>query len=154
MRIYLITNTVNGKQYVGQTQHSIDYRWKFHCYASRKAKNNRFHNALRKYDPKCFNIEVLEDIENIELLNEREIYWIAYYDTCNNGYNSNHGGGQNLSLAPESRESISNSLKNNYKNGYIHPRGMLGKIPWNKGKTTPEHVRNKQSISASKRWAK
>jgi len=50
---------------------------------------------MRKYGVECWNIEILEVVIDINLLNEREQYWIAYYDTMNNGYNMNTGGGQN-----------------------------------------------------------
>jgi hypothetical protein len=48
--------------------------------------------AIRHYGPDSFTFEVLEEVINIEDLNVREIYWIAYYNTYNDGYNETLGG--------------------------------------------------------------
>lgn len=55
-------------------------------------------NARRKYGPSSFTYEILERVEcdtlesRSALLNEREVYWISYYDTYKHGYNSTTGG--------------------------------------------------------------
>lgn len=47
---------------------------------------------MRLYGLEHFMIEPIEkDIPN-EQLNEREQYWISYYDSFHNGYNSTIGG--------------------------------------------------------------
>ena len=59
----------------------------------------RIENARKKYGPENFSYEVLEEIicdteeELASRLNEREIYWIAEFDSFNNGYNNSIGGG-------------------------------------------------------------
>lgn len=59
----------------------------------------RIENARNKYGPENFGYEVLETIvcdteeELATKLNEREIFWIAEYDSYNNGYNNSIGGG-------------------------------------------------------------
>lgn len=79
-RVYLIENQVNGKKYVGKTYLTIEQRWLMHKKDSyRKAYENRpLYNAMRKYGIKNFSISLIEECENIE---EREKFWIAYYDT-------------------------------------------------------------------------
>lgn len=47
--------------------------------------------AIHKYGKSKFHISLLEEV-SIEELNEREKYWIAYYDSYNNGYNLTLGG--------------------------------------------------------------
>lgn len=47
--------------------------------------------AIHKYGKDKFRISLLEEVP-IEKLNEREKYWIAYYDSYNNGYNLTLGG--------------------------------------------------------------
>ena len=49
--------------------------------------------AIKKYGKDAFTFEILEECTP-EQLNERESYWIKYYDTINNGYNCSEGGDQ------------------------------------------------------------
>lgn len=92
--IYKITNKVNGKSYIGQTRYTIEFRWNQHQH---KKDNTYFHNAIHKYGVENFNIEILEKC-NIEDLDSREIFYIAKFDTFNNGYNLTIGGGGNRRL--------------------------------------------------------
>lgn len=95
MLIYKATNKTNGKTYVGQTTNSLKKRFDSHL---RTARSNRkpttaFHNALLKYGPDDFDVEVIEECPNSEVLNERERYWIASLNTqCPSGYNIEPGG--------------------------------------------------------------
>ena len=88
--IYKITNDINDKVYIGQTQNSIGVRWSMHKQHS-KTLNTVLYRAMRKYGLEHFSIIEIEECDN-DLLNEREIYWISYYDSYNNGYNMNPGG--------------------------------------------------------------
>jgi group I intron endonuclease len=93
MIIYKITNKINDKSYIGQTIQNLNKRWKNHCYdALKKLDKFKFYNAIRKYGKDCWSLEIIEEVDNEVLLNEREYYWIAYYDTFKNGYNSTSGG--------------------------------------------------------------
>lgn len=92
--IYKITNTVNNKSYIGQTRQSIQFRWNQH---TSKKDNTYFHNAIQKYGKDNFTIEILEEC-NVEVLNEREIYYISKFDTFKNGYNLTIGGDGNKKL--------------------------------------------------------
>lgn len=90
--IYLITNKVNGKQYVGQTSSTIEDRWKKHL---DNAKNNPskqiITQAISKYGKENFEIEELARVK-VEDLNDIEIFFIKKYDTFQNGYNMTIGG--------------------------------------------------------------
>ena len=58
---------------------------------------------MREYGLENFSFDVIEECLEDEL-NEREIYWIKYYDTYYNGYNRTLGGtGRNLDIAQEAR---------------------------------------------------
>ena len=92
----MIRNKINDKKYIGQ---SIDiwYRYRNHLsesyntQANKKAYDMAIHKAIRKYGENNFELIVIEECAQ-ESLNEREIYWIEYYDTYNNGYNQTIGG--------------------------------------------------------------
>ena len=91
--IYKITNDINNKVYIGQTINTIDYRFKNHINDAISNQNtqNKFHNAIKKLGAEHFKTEQIEECPN-EKLNEREQYWIKFYDSVNNGYNTTWGG--------------------------------------------------------------
>ena len=93
--IYLITNRVNQKKYVGQTRTTIKERYKKHIKTSRTS-NRHLYCAMRKYGIENFIIEELEYVENDNQLDIREQYWISYYNSYYNGYNETKGGSGNL----------------------------------------------------------
>lgn len=71
--IYLITNEVNGKTYVGKTK-NLHKRWRMHKYAvNRISLNNYLYKAIRKYGIENFTIKLIDDDNS----SEKEIYWIA-----------------------------------------------------------------------------
>lgn len=93
--IYIITNNVNGKCYIGQSI-NIKKRWNKHkndafC-ATSPAYNYPLYMAFRKYGVENFKFEVLEECKKQEL-EEKEIFYIAKYKSDGeNGYNQNKGG--------------------------------------------------------------
>lgn len=90
--IYKITNTENGKMYIGQTKQRLCDRWADHKKNFFTLQDNMaIHKAMHKYGKSSFVLEEIEKCDN-DLLDEREIYWIAFYDTYHNGYNSTPGG--------------------------------------------------------------
>ena len=91
--IYKITNTINGKSYIGQTIQNIKERFYQHCATkcSKAVSNMAIHRAIKKYGKSNFTVEVIEEIDFANL-NDRERYWIKYYNSYNNGYNSTKGG--------------------------------------------------------------
>ena len=97
--IYKITNKVNGKSYIGQTIQNVKERFYQHCATkcSQAILNMVIHKAITKYGKSNFTIEVIEEVESANL-NDRERYWIRYYDSYNNGYNSTEGGQDGIKL--------------------------------------------------------
>jgi group I intron endonuclease len=108
MIIYRITNNITTKSYVGQTISSLENRWKSHLIQSKRT-NYKFHNAIRKYGPEAWTLDVLEEINDINILNDREIYWIAYYNTFYDGYNLTSGGEARKIVSEEIKEKIRQS---------------------------------------------
>ena len=92
--IYKVTNTVNGKMYIGQTRRTIEQRWKQHVYSSFSDSTfdkGPFHLAIKKYGIEAFIVEQVEKCRD-EDLNSRETYWIRHFNTLDNGYNITIGG--------------------------------------------------------------
>lgn len=92
-RIYIIRNTINSKVYIGQTKVSLKLRFQNHLSAARNNKDYVIGKAIRKYGEENFYIELLEEC-TIEELNDREKYWISYFNSTDNkfGYNMSIGG--------------------------------------------------------------
>lgn len=91
--IYKITNTINSKSYIGQTIQNVKERFYQHCATkcSKAVSNMAIHRAIKKYGKSNFTVEVIEEIDSANL-NDSERYWIKYYNSYNNGYNSTKGG--------------------------------------------------------------
>lgn len=90
--IYKITNRVNNKVYIGQTHFTIEHRFKQHIKNFNiEHRKQPLYKAFAKYGLENFYVEKLEEVE-CEKLNEREIYWIAYYNSFKEGYNATLGG--------------------------------------------------------------
>lgn len=92
--IYSITNKINGKRYIGQSininRRFIEHKndpFNINC----KDYDMAIYRAIRKYGLDNFNFEILEQCDKSEL-NDKEIYWIDYYNSYNNGYNCTRGG--------------------------------------------------------------
>ena len=89
MIIYKITNLINGKIYIGQTQKTLEERMQGH-----KHGKILIDDEIKKYGIENFSYEVVEKCQTIDELNEREKFWIEKLN-CKypNGYNVDDGGG-------------------------------------------------------------
>ena len=133
--IYLITNKVNGKKYIGQSV-DVERRFSEHLRSGQPDKyvhkNERdigtpIHLAMQKYGIENFSLTILEECLKDEL-NEKERYWISYYKSNEKqfGYNISSGGQESFGLKGESHsqaklsqkdvDTIKNLLKNSDKN--------------------------------------
>lgn len=91
--IYKYQNSINQKIYIGKAQ-DIAQRVRDHRYNASNPKRDNcvFHKALRKYGEENFIFEIVEECDK-SILDEREQYWIAYYNSqLPNGYNMTSGG--------------------------------------------------------------
>ena len=95
--IYAYKKKSNNKiVYVGQTT-NLKVRHKTHIqydpYRPTVAEYNYpLSRGIRKYGPQEYELVILEENLPKEQLNNREKYWIQYYDTYFNGYNQSTGG--------------------------------------------------------------
>ena len=113
--IYKITNILNNKNYIGQSI-NIEKRWKQHiCKGINNSSEGKLYPAMFQDGIENFSFNVIESFENIdkEKLDDREKYWISYYDSFHNGYNSTRGGsGSNMRIYDE------DSIKSLWDEGY------------------------------------
>ena len=140
--IYKITNTINGKEYIGFTIHTIEERWRQHCWTNR-GRNCPMQSAIRKYGKDMFTHQTLYENENDEwMLKVAESFFIQLYGTKKNGYNCTDGGEGTLGYAftEEQKKNCSDGQKASPYKGL----SFLGK------KHTKE-ARDKISESAKKR---
>ena len=91
--IYKFTCKITGKSYIGQTT-TLRFKERIRRHEIDKI-NTHFYRARDLHGWDSFELSIIENNISLDvpnLLNEREIYWIDYYDTFNNGYNSTRGG--------------------------------------------------------------
>ena len=142
--IYLWTNLVNGKHYVGQTQNFYSRMYQYN-----KTHGNKYlKNAISKYTLENFEIEVLEktDIENLD---SREQYWLDYYCSYerDKGYNICQFASttRGYKHTPETREILSQKRKEN-------PVSLAGENNPMYGKTHTEEWRKNHSDWLKNKW--
>lgn len=111
--IYKITNLSNSKVYVGQSV-NLNNRIYTHKYS---LENNNHYNSLlqrayNKYGQDKFTFEIIEKCDLCDL-DEREIYWIAYYKSTNRnyGYNFESGGNENKTIHEETKNKLREAFK-------------------------------------------
>jgi group I intron endonuclease len=86
-----------GKVYIGQTIRKLQDRINGHkCDALTNNAGGRFYYAIRKYGLDSFSWETIDTANDHEDLQQKEIYWIAFYKSNNadHGYNLTAGGDQ------------------------------------------------------------
>lgn len=110
--IYQHKNKTTGKSYIGYTKSTMEVRWKQHIAMSR-TKKNKFYNAINKYGEDDWEHIVLVDSVPALFKNAFERYWIEYFDSYANGYNSTVGGegGKDTPLSKETKDKISKANK-------------------------------------------
>lgn len=143
MIIYKTTNLINGKIYIGKDSKNDP---------AYLGSGLVLEKAIRKYGLENFKKEILESCSNDDELNEKERYWIKFYNSTNRkiGYNLTEGGtgGDTFKYSRrknERRKLLSDGLKNsekvkdNIKSGWYseHAKNM-----W-KNDSHKELIRNK-----------
>jgi len=143
-RIYMTTNLINGKKYVGRC--SKDERWDSGYLGS----GVFLKQAIRKYGRENFERIILAELSDTSSLREAidlEKEWLLKLD-CKNSpdyYNmSNDTGGMGAGdkHSSETKEKISESMKELYGETGLPAKwrenvanAVKGRVPWNKGKT-------------------
>lgn len=148
MIIYMITNKINGKQYVGQTVRSLLARWNSHCSSSSGCL--RIKSAINKYGPENFEIKVLSRCNSTEEMNHRETYYINLFNTLSpKGYNLKTGG-VTSQFSEETRAKMSESRKKYRHSEETNKRGgrtRSGSGNWAYGKKFSEEHKKQLSLA-------
>lgn len=122
--IYRIENLINHQSYVGQAIDIYD-RWVQHKWELNTGRHHNKHllRAWNKYGCENFEFTIIEECPRVDL-NSREIYWIEYYDSFNNGYNQTKGGDGCLGkiYTDEEREKLGNPILQIDYNGNVVKR--------------------------------
>ena len=93
--VYKITNKINGKNYIGKTEYSLEHRWNRHLSSARNGSKFRFHSAIRKYGKDYWDLSVIEtyQTEDENFINEKETHFIKLFESdTKKGYNATSGG--------------------------------------------------------------
>lgn len=92
--VYVLTNTINGKRYIGITSTSVLDRWRQHM-AAAMLRNSQtvLHKAIRNYGKDAFLMETIATAKNRDEANQMEIDFIIKHKTrAPEGYNVAPGG--------------------------------------------------------------
>lgn len=101
--IYLTTNLINGKQYVGQ--HSTN-----NLNDGYVGSGTIMLKAIKKYGKENFKVDIMQFCINQEEMNFFEDKYIIWYETMSpKGYNLRSGGRERFILSEELREILRNS---------------------------------------------
>ena len=113
-KIYLLTNTTNGKLYVGQTTRDFEKRMYEHanCYKYPNPANKHLASAIKNDTWEAFSKEIIFETTSLNELNEKEEYYVLFYNSRNPdfGYNKK-AGGENHTATDEQKQAQSDRSK-------------------------------------------
>jgi group I intron endonuclease len=130
--IYMATNSVNFKNYIGQTAKTLAQRRWRHERNARVGKRSRFYSAMRKYGTDVFGWRVLiSDSGDRKTTDDYERFFIRLFSTqdpeC--GYNLTSGGEGMSNPSDETRQRMSESHKGQRTSvGRKHSAAALAKM--------------------------
>ena len=113
-QIYLITNTINNKKYVGQTWYDLSVRWSDHCRKKKKGGCPYLYRAITKHGRSAFTMESIARFDDANMADSLEIHYINLYQSNDPQYGYNlTGGGQDSrpSMPLAIRQKISEARK-------------------------------------------
>lgn len=152
-KVYKITCKVNNKVYIGQTTESLTQRFNRHMGYQKDNNDTKFYRAIKKYGKEMFYIELLEEVSNQKQLDKREYYWICFYNSFKEGYNSKNSigkcGGDTLSNHPN-KELISEKIRES-KLGDRNPMRINGGLRGKRNGMYGKHLTEEQKNNISKK---
>lgn len=112
--IYIITNKVNSKVYIGQTRKTLSERMRHHF--SKYETCAKLKKAIEQYGKDNFIYNVLELVP-FSKLNEREAFYIDKYNSIENGYNIKKGNSKFKGRKIHSIKDLQEDIVSNYNAG-------------------------------------
>lgn len=93
-QIYIATNLVNNKVYVGQTRRSLEQRWKGHLKHVRHGRTTHLANSIRKHGADVFHLQEVAFADTKDKIDNLEKLWITILCAADPqlGYNGTFGG--------------------------------------------------------------
>lgn len=129
--IYSITNRITGDKYIGQTKVSFEDRWKRHINDLKRNghDNDYLQKAWNKYGEDAFEFKAIHICDELDILNDLEVYYIKKYDSFNNGYNLTSGGdGFEGVISEETRLKIIENAKISARNNSDYTEFQIAKV--------------------------
>ena len=119
--IYCAYNKINGKRYIGQTIQRLCERRSAHY---NSGGSPYFHHALLKYNREDWEWKIIDEGERGEDLNNKERFWISFFETTDStkGYNLCSGGQRNSMPTKEIIQKQRQNFINQYGTKYIHTK--------------------------------
>lgn len=106
--VYCITNTVNGKKYIGQTTMSLRRRWSAHCGA---LGCKAMRGAIEKYGRDAFDVRQIDTANSADELDQKEVLYINTFRTTVQGVGYNIRPGGNSSKPSEESKRLMSLAK-------------------------------------------
>lgn len=91
--VYRISCSITGESYVGKAK-NYKQRMTAHRYNLKSGfhSNHLLQDAYNTHGKDSFKYEILEQDITLEMINEREVFWVKYYNSYFNGFNLTFGG--------------------------------------------------------------
>ena len=112
--IYIITNKVNSKVYIGQTRKALSERMRHHF--SKYETCTKLKKAIEQYGKDNFIYNVLE-LVSYSKLNDREAFYIERYNSIENGYNIKKGNSKFKGRKIHSIKDLQENIVSDYNAG-------------------------------------
>lgn len=147
--IYRITNLINGKIYIGQTN-NFKRRVSQHKYDSQKI-DNYLYRSIRKYGLENFAFEIIEEAP-LTQLNELETAYISKFNSYEKGYNLTTGGDNNTSAANKANSKLAKEEVIFLRKLYDSQTDLSNKEIWNESFKEKISFSNFRDVWSGQTW--
>lgn len=157
--IYKIKNLTNDKIYIGLSCNPIK-RIKEHIRVAVKNYDDRaylIHKAIKKYGENNFEYSIIDFDFSLKNIMDKEIYWIAYYNSSNRkiGYNMTIGGEHwSENRGPRDIRNFTKEIVNLYDNTDLTKRQIVEKLGFSLekvGRLVRIHAKNREKLKKENR---